>query len=64
LKQLKPTIITNINKYIYSSFLIRQKYLDKEYCGSVLNIESDEKHEKFIQQIQKLLNALNKYEKI
>jgi len=61
LEKLNPPHVARINKYIYASFLIRKHYLDQEYCGSIINIESDREHAEFIQCIQILLNALNKY---
>lgn len=61
LEKLKPTLVATINKYIYVSFLIRKHYLDQEYCGSIINIQSDREHAEFIQCIQTLLDALNKY---
>ena len=63
LEKLEPTMVTKINKYLYASFAIRQKYLDQEYCGSIINKDSDIEHENFIVQIQTLLDALNKYRK-
>lgn len=63
LEKLSPVIVSEINDYIYTSFFIRQHYLEHEYCGTIIHLKSDKEHEQFITCIQELLDALQKHKK-
>jgi hypothetical protein len=61
LEKLEPVQVSKINKFMYMSFYIRQHYLSENYCGTILNKESDDQHDDFLICTQDLLNALSRY---
>lgn len=63
LETLDAHVVTDVNKYIYMSYYIRSKYLEAEFCGMIINIQSDKEHEQFTNCIEELVNSLNKYRK-
>lgn len=58
INNLKSKNIHDINKYMVMSIQLRKYYLSKEFCKSFMNIDPNEQHSFFENELQGLLNAL------
>lgn len=63
LNHLEPHIVAKINKYMYTSYSLRQHYLNSVYCGSIINAKNDAEHESFNLVLQEFKDILSKYKK-
>jgi hypothetical protein len=63
LNHLEPHSVAEINRYMYTSYSLRQHYLNSVYCGSIVNAKNDVEHESFMSVLQDFKNILSNYNK-